>query len=592
MRYAYLIRSDRGIEMEKLLMTLLADDSQMFFIVGIVAVVVLAITIVIVASASRVRFFKHQLHDIENVNTEKNEETERLDRERKAIKVKNDILEEKMKLFDDTMLELESKDKIIIQLQERVMTLEDIEREQLETLKSKSEEFQDLSFKFKGLQKRNEILVEENNRFRRENTKIISRFKDQEKVIFEKSMIQSNDELRREFEEIARSVMEKNKGLFEEIEENSISMSILSFAEKFTLYQKNILEIYDGKMDFSDDMLSMIEIYQNIERDTKILYDSAIEKDKLRYLGRRVTEYIIKHSDIDKDHIDNGSALTLSLPNDKSIVIDANISVELYLSATTIENRIEHERVTRSYIDHINDSIDEASAKLGKEEYCLMLIPIKDALDFALRQDSSLYEASLKERVVIVDPTLLLIMIQGIASSWRDRDLYLATRSMSVDTEEFFDGFSSYGKEIVDLSRRLKMVQDSIPIRDIDTQNKGEHMSQVTVWHNPRCSKSRETMKLLDEKGVESTVVKYLNEELTVDRVKELLSQLGMKPRELMRTKEAIYRELNLKDESNTQKLIEAMVEHPKLIERPIVIKDGKAVIGRPIERVVELLES
>ena len=117
-------------------------------------------------------------------------------------------------------------------------------------------------------------------------------------------------------------------------------------------------------------------------------------------------------------------------------------------------------------------------------------------------------------------------------------------------------------------------------------------MSQITVWHNPRCSKSRETMKLLDERGVESRVVKYLDEELTVDRVKELLSQLGLEPRELMRTKEAIYRELKLKDESDPERLIEAMVEHPKLIERPIVIKDGKAVIGRPIERVVELLES
>ena len=116
-------------------------------------------------------------------------------------------------------------------------------------------------------------------------------------------------------------------------------------------------------------------------------------------------------------------------------------------------------------------------------------------------------------------------------------------------------------------------------------------MSKITVWHNPRCSKSREAKQLLDEKNVEHTVVKYLDEELTVDRVKELLDQLGLEPRELMRTKEAIYKELNLKDENNTDKLIKAMVNYPKLIERPIVIKDGKAVIGRPIEKVVELLE-
>lgn len=116
-------------------------------------------------------------------------------------------------------------------------------------------------------------------------------------------------------------------------------------------------------------------------------------------------------------------------------------------------------------------------------------------------------------------------------------------------------------------------------------------MSKITIWHNPRCSKSRAAAKLLEEKGIEAEVVKYLDEDLTVDQIKELLNMLGLEPRELMRTKEAVYRELKLKDENDPEKLIEAMAEHPKLIERPIVIKDGKAVIGRPIEKVINLLE-
>ena len=115
-------------------------------------------------------------------------------------------------------------------------------------------------------------------------------------------------------------------------------------------------------------------------------------------------------------------------------------------------------------------------------------------------------------------------------------------------------------------------------------------MSKITIWHNPRCSKSRAAATLLEEKGIEAEVVRYLDEELTVERLKELLSMLGIEPRELMRTKEAIYRELKLKEEQDPEKLIEAMVAHPRLIERPIVIKDNKAVIGRPIEKVVDLL--
>jgi arsenate reductase len=117
-------------------------------------------------------------------------------------------------------------------------------------------------------------------------------------------------------------------------------------------------------------------------------------------------------------------------------------------------------------------------------------------------------------------------------------------------------------------------------------------MSKVTIWHNPRCSKSRAAAQLLEEQGVEAEVVKYLDEKLTKEEIKALLAMLGIEARELMRTKEAVYRELGLKEEEDPEKLIEAMVEHPRLIERPIVIKEGKAVIGRPIENVLDLLNS
>ncbi|MEA1953210.1 MAG: arsenate reductase (glutaredoxin) [Campylobacterota bacterium] len=115
-------------------------------------------------------------------------------------------------------------------------------------------------------------------------------------------------------------------------------------------------------------------------------------------------------------------------------------------------------------------------------------------------------------------------------------------------------------------------------------------MNKVTLWHNPRCSKSRNVVTLLEEQGVEAEVIKYLDTPPTKEELKILLSQLGLGARELMRTKEDIYKELNLKAVEDEERLIEAMVTNPKLIERPIVIKNGKAVIGRPIENIVELL--
>ena len=114
----------------------------------------------------------------------------------------------------------------------------------------------------------------------------------------------------------------------------------------------------------------------------------------------------------------------------------------------------------------------------------------------------------------------------------------------------------------------------------------------VSIYHNPRCSKSRETLALLQEKGIAPEVVLYLETPPDVRTLKNLLQQLGMSSaRELMRRKEDLYKELNLADgQLSEDQLLQAMVEHPKLIERPIVINGEQARIGRPPEAVLEIV--
>ncbi|EJC1152748.1 arsenate reductase (glutaredoxin) [Cronobacter sakazakii] len=114
----------------------------------------------------------------------------------------------------------------------------------------------------------------------------------------------------------------------------------------------------------------------------------------------------------------------------------------------------------------------------------------------------------------------------------------------------------------------------------------------VTIYHNPRCSKSRDTLSLLTERGIEPDVVLYLETPPDAATIKTLLNQLGFsQARELMRTKEDLYKTLNLADPSLSEEaLIQAMVDNPKLIERPIVISHGKARLGRPPEQVLEIL--
>lgn len=109
----------------------------------------------------------------------------------------------------------------------------------------------------------------------------------------------------------------------------------------------------------------------------------------------------------------------------------------------------------------------------------------------------------------------------------------------------------------------------------------------VIIYHNPRCSKSRQTLALIEERGLTPQVVLYLDATPNPKTLKQIITKLGIKARDLLRKSEAEYKELNLSDNSiSDDDIIAAMVAHPKLIERPIVVKGSRAVIGRPPESI------
>jgi len=115
---------------------------------------------------------------------------------------------------------------------------------------------------------------------------------------------------------------------------------------------------------------------------------------------------------------------------------------------------------------------------------------------------------------------------------------------------------------------------------------------KITIWHNPRCSKSREAVSIVEESACETEVVKYLDEKITQETITKMLKMLGFQSaREWMRTTEAVYKELDLKNVTDEDALIEAMIQNPKLIQRPVLVKGKKAIIGRPAETILEFIK-
>lgn len=114
---------------------------------------------------------------------------------------------------------------------------------------------------------------------------------------------------------------------------------------------------------------------------------------------------------------------------------------------------------------------------------------------------------------------------------------------------------------------------------------------KVTIYHNPRCSKSRAALQLLRDRGIAPRIVEYLKTPPRAEELKSILASLGMRPRELVRTMEPEYQAAGLETpDLSDDELVSAMVRHPVLIERPIALAGGKAVIGRPPERVLEII--
>jgi arsenate reductase len=115
--------------------------------------------------------------------------------------------------------------------------------------------------------------------------------------------------------------------------------------------------------------------------------------------------------------------------------------------------------------------------------------------------------------------------------------------------------------------------------------------ANTVIYHNPRCSKSRQTLSLLEDNGIQATVVEYLKTPPGHEELSDILAQLNMEPRQLMRTKEELYKKLGLDNpELGREVLIQAMVDNPSLIERPIVLSNERAALGRPPENILQII--
>ncbi len=468
--------------MEELLNTL-TDESQRLFFASILAVIVLAIALVIVIFVSRIKFLKDRLFAAKEIDLSKNEKIAELQKKLKEIKIKDDALTLELRDFNDTKVSLKSKKELILKMQEKMDLLEKKERLHLETVERHIKDFQTLTFKYKGLKKRNEFLVEENSRFRTDNTKMLLKVREQERRIFEKLlMVHGNkEEQRKEIEKLAEGIFEKNQQLFGALQHETIMARISPLADEVSHYQKEVIFGHEKSIgkerDLQEDIVSRVGLYQKVGEDIGAIAERLRDEEKLEHLGINVLAYILDASGIDKNKVarikieeeekQENTFVTISLPDRQTLVVNATFSLLSYEHYRKTMEPLQRERERNSYIESLKKHIAHLAEKVGESadnEYCWMLLPTQEALQMALRHESRLYDQALKKHVVLVGPTTLLVALQSVAMLWEHKRYYKQASELASRAEMMYEQFALFGEEMSSVSQRLEMVQKSLPV--------------------------------------------------------------------------------------------------------------------------------
>jgi len=474
--------------MESLLNSL-TDESQRLFLIGILAVIILAIALVIVIFVSRIRFLKDRLFVAKEIDLSKNKKITELQKTLKEIKIKDESLTQELQRFNDTKVSLKSKKELILKMQEKMNLLEEKEKLHLETVEGHIKDYQTLTFKYKGLKKRNEFLVEENSRFRTDNTKMLLKVREQERRIFEKLMMVhgNKEEQRKEIEKLAEKIFEKNRQLFNALQYETIMAHISPLADKVSQYQKEVIFGYEKSIgkerDLQEDIIARTGLYQKVGEDIGAIAERLRDEGKFEDLGAEVVAYILNASGTDRKETEKAGAenkdekgnniVTISLPDRQNLVIDAAFSLVPYEQYRKTIEPMQRERELNLYLESLKRHIAHLAKRVKEtadNEYCWMLLPTQEALETALRHESRLYDQALKQHVVLVGPTTLLVALQSVAMLWEYKHYYKQASEIASGAEMMHEEFALLGEEMSSVSQRLEMVQRSLPVASNKTK--------------------------------------------------------------------------------------------------------------------------
>jgi len=468
------------------LLSTLTDPSQRLFLLSVVAAFVLGIALVVVVFISQIRHLKNRLIDAKELDESKNSKISTLLKKMEVIQHKDDLLEQELKQFNDTKALLQSKKELIFRMQEWLDDLEEKERQHLEMIESCSKELQTMGYRYKGLKKRNEFLVEENSHFRVENTKTLMKVREQERRLFEKhlSLQENSAERKREIQTMIEGIQEKNERLFTRLEHETIIAELIPLSEEMLTYQKEIIAAFADRMereDLREELLRHNRSREKMAEKTRTVLEKLKEDQRLSDAGIEVMERLLKFSEIEKRNIsylrkEEKKAVKIVLPNGQLLAIDLGFPLERYEIYRDALEPAKRNETLKAYLDAVRRYMDrvfeEASGEVSDHRICWVLVPSAEALQTLCTHDGTLCTRAQERGVWMVKPPELMDALQEVAQLWRYRQHYDLAVKLIEKAGALEEKFTQYSEEISEVAQHLEMIQGSLSGKKFN-QNKG-----------------------------------------------------------------------------------------------------------------------
>ncbi len=489
------------------LITKIQDDSTMMLMAIIAVVVLLVIVLTIVVSAMRVKTYKDRWWNVTVDNKEKAEYISAIERELQAYKIKNASNAQELSQFADTKERLKSAQEEFYILQKNFNELE----KELSQLRAKLESaegmYERLSDAHKELQERNESLLEDNSRYRTNNARLLMKLESEERhASSQKEMMSSHkQEIKAEFEALAKKVFEGNSQKFAEFSKENIDSMIKPLQTQISEFKKQVADTYNAESQdravLKNEINSLKELNEKISKDAINLTNALKGESKQQGVwGEMVLEHVLEASGLRKGFeferevslkTDDNETLrpdvVVHLPDNRDLIIDAKTSLvayERYVNAQNDELKAQylkaHLESIRTHVAGLSKKNYERLKEVNTLDFIFMFMPIEGALAVALEHDNSIYDNAFKNKILLVGPTTLLVAMRAVENVWKFERQNQNAQEIARRAGAMYDKFVGFSEDLMKISKQIDSIQGSFSAaRNKLTDGKGNLVKQV-----------------------------------------------------------------------------------------------------------------